>query len=83
MSNKKIEDVSNNLHFNGQYSRLVKILIQARKDSRQSQGEVAAWVNTNRLRVIKFEKCENFDFELLLLLCEKFSITVDLFFELN
>ena len=44
---------------------------------------MAEWVGVERRRYIKFESCQNYDIDLLLKVCEKLSIEVNLTYLIN
>lgn len=53
-------------------------IIECRKESGQTQDDVAQWISVDRRKIIEFEKCEKLNIELLCILAEKFSIELKL-----
>ena len=79
--NKSVVQINEQLF--EQYSKLVQEITQARKDSRFSQDDCAEMIGVKRRTIIQFEKGSEYNFEVLVAMCSKFGITIDLFYELD
>lgn len=73
--------VQNIVHFKSQVQIITQKIIECRKESMQTQDEVAEWLKIDRRKIIDFENGKRFDTELLCKLCDKFSIELILNYE--
>jgi DNA-binding XRE family transcriptional regulator len=60
------------------YNQIVTELVQCRNSSKQTQDDVAKWVNVSRKKIIEFENLQRFDIDLMCNLADKFSIEINL-----
>lgn len=75
------------VHFSSQlftqYSEIVKKIAQIRKATHCSQDATANLIGVSRRTIIDFDKCECYNWSVLVALCDKFGITLDLFYTLE
>lgn len=75
-------EVTEKLQIYESCNKIVTELIKIRKDAGFSQEFMADWLNVSRKKLNEFEN-GNFDFELMVNYCDKFSIDLKLTFEIN
>lgn len=76
-----ISQIHNYVHFKTSYDEVVQGIVQCRKASGQTQGDVAEWIEVDRRRIIDFEKKNKVDIEILCILSDKFGIDLSLTFK--
>ncbi|MES2397905.1 MAG: hypothetical protein V4549_17970 [Bacteroidota bacterium] len=73
--------VQNIVHLKSQIQIITQKIIECRKESGQTQDDVADWIKVDRRKIIDFENGKRFDIELLCALCDRFSIELELNYE--
>lgn len=80
MKELKNNIVQNNAQLFAQYKEVVTKIAQIRKQSRTSQDATAQLIGVSRRTIIEFDKCEAYNWTVLVALCDRFGVTLDLFY---
>lgn len=77
------EQVQNIVHFKNQYRKIVRELVQIRKEANLTQSDLAGWLGVDRRKIIAFEGLEKIDTETLLNYSDKLSVKIELKHEIQ
>lgn len=69
--------------FNKKYKEIVRNIIRIRNEAGFTQQYIAEWIEVDRRKIIEFERGEKYDIDLLLKICDKFSIDLELNFKID
>lgn len=75
------ESCTPTIDFEYNYKQLVQIIVQTRTQAGFSQQFLADWINVDRRKIIEFETALKYDIPILLQLCDKLSIELELNFK--
>jgi len=67
--------------FEEKYKQIVQQVVQTRTEAGFTQQFLAEWINVDRRKIIEFEKATEYNIPILLKLCNKLSIELELKFK--